>query len=280
MIEYADLHCDTLTLEGEGGFLENPRAQVTLKRLKAGGCKLQCFAIFSRPDDGWEKTLCWIKRYQRERENLLAHGVTPVLTVEGGGGVGEDLSRLLFLKEVGVKAFSLTWNKENGFGYPCGSKKGLKPLGKKAVETLIDMGIYPDISHLSDRGISAVIKIAEGRKFPVIATHSLCRSVCFLPRNLTDFQIRKIADLGGVVGVNFVRSFIGDAGILKHIERLLQVGGEEVLSIGSDFDGTENPLYSSPEEMPKFFETLKKAGFSSYQIEKLAIGNAKRLFGL
>ena len=110
---------------------------------------------------------------------------------------------------------------------------------------------------------------------PVIASHSLSRAVWRHKRNLTDRQIRRIADTGGLVGVNFVREFLGKKSIFEHIAHIVDTGGEDVIALGTDFDGTENPLYA---EMPRFFEDMKRAGLSPRLTEKIAYGNISRLF--
>ena len=69
--------------------------------------------------------------------------------------------------------------------------------------------IIVDISHLSDGGADEIL---EGRKIPLVASHSNARAVCGNPRNLTDEQIKKIADCGGVIGINFYKKFLGEGG--------------------------------------------------------------------
>ena len=130
---------------------------------------------------------------------------------------------------------------------------------------------------MGDDGFEDLRRIAEGYRIPLIASHSLSRAVCAHKRNLTDGQIRAIADSGGLVGVYFVREFIGKKGIFAHIRHIARIGGEDVLAIGTDFDGTENPLYAGADEMPGFFEDMKKAGFCFRVTEKLAYKNVKRI---
>lgn len=285
-MKYADLHSDTLTLgrylpESEKGknFILRDFAQISLDKLKKGDCALQCFALFSRSAKGgaWEQALPFLDEYKRRESEILAAGIKPVLTIEDGGLVENDLSRVQYLLDFGVKIFGITWNDENCLGYPCGGRGGLKPFGKTAAEYLMQKGVYPDVSHLSDDGVFDLLEMAKCLRFPVVATHSLCRSVHPHRRNLTDEQIEKIADLGGVVGVNFAPDFIGEKGIVAHILHLLKVGGEDVLAIGTDFDGIQNPVYPSAEKMPQFFDDLSRAGLPSRIIEKLALKNVQRL---
>lgn len=286
MIQYADLHCDTLTvgryLQGEEKkkrFWEREGRQISLQKLIKGGCAAQVFALFSRSteESAWEDTLYFLNEFKRGKEVFTQAGIKPVFAIEDGGSVENDLERVKFLIDEGAKIFGITWNDENCLGFPCGREGGLKPFGKQAVEYLLFRGVYPDLSHLSDQGIADTLSIAENVRFPVVATHSLSREICPHKRNLTDEQIRRIADLGGVIGVNFEPSFIGVKGLFAHIEHILRIGGEDVLAIGTDFDGIESPVYSSAEQMQTFFADMKKAGFSARITEKLAYQNACRL---
>ena len=225
----------------------------------------------------WRRAQRCLSAFLAAEGELSAAGIRPVLTVENGGVLEGELPRLEVLERAGVKLFGFTWNEENELGFPCGRSGGLKPFGKRVAEELLFRGIYPDVSHLSDEGLFEVAEISSAFRVPFVASHSLARSVCPHRRNLTDEQIRAVADGGGLIGVNFVREFIGEAGILAHIVHLWKTGGEDVLAVGSDFDGTDRPLYACADEMPRFFEDLARAGLSASVLEKLAFRNALRL---
>ena len=110
------------------------------------------------------------------------------------------------------------------------------------------------------------ITLENGTAF--LATHSNAASVCGWARNLTDGQIRQVADCGGVVGLNFCADFVGSdhssegqrRGLLAHAKAIVAAGGEDVLAIGSDFDGIPpNQFLPSPASMPRFLEDLAGA---------------------
>ena len=225
----------------------------------------------------WRRAQRCLSAFSAAEGELSAAGIRPVLTVENGGVLEGELSRLDVLERAGVKLFGFTWNEENELGFPCGRPGGLKPFGKRVAEELLSRGIYPDVSHLSDEGFFEVAEIASAFRVPFAASHSLARSVCPHRRNLTDEQIKAVADGGGLIGVNFVREFIGEAGIFAHVVHLWKTGGEDVLAVGSDFDGTDRPLYAGADEMPRFFEDLARAGLPASVLEKLAFRNALRL---
>ena len=279
-LRYADLHCDTLTLPPvTGDVLHKRNAQVTLEKLLLGGAKLQAFALFANalPNRAFVETCLY--NFDQMIPTLQSVGITPFLTVENAEFIAAyDMADELIRH--GLKICALTWNYENSLGYPHAIKSGqggLKKRGKTLLEELLQKGVLPDISHLSDDGAADVFSIAKAFQTPVVASHSLCRAIMPHTRNLTDGQIKKIAASGGVVGVNFVRGFIGEKGLFAHVRHLWNVGGEDAVAIGSDFDGTENPLYSGADEMPKFFLDLQKSGFTARQVEKIAYQNAARV---
>lgn len=276
---YADLHCDTLTLGSATNFLQAKNASITLDKLVEGDCFLQCFAVYMRAGEGEDVFQKYAAVYRNALPVLKGAGIRGVLTVENGGFTQGESGALDRIKEAGVRVFGLVWNDENALAHPHGTPRGLKPLGNRAVEGICARGIFPDVSHLSDLGAAEMLEIARSYGVPVLATHSLSRTVCPNTRNLPDGLIKKIADSGGLIGVNFVRGFIGKAGIAAHVRRIVEVGGEDVVALGTDFDGTENPLYRGADETPRFFEDLLRAGISPRVVEKLASKNVRRVFG-
>lgn len=275
-MRYADLHCDALSAGAPEEFLHRKNAAVSLDTLVGGDCFLQCFAVFT-PDGDPAAARTMLSAYESGKRALADAGVRPGLTVENGEIFARDPALWKPFLRAGLKMSGFTWNRENSLGFPCGARGGLKPAGRAFAETLFSRGVYADVSHLSDDGFSDLAAAARAFRAPLVASHSLARAVCLHPRNLTDGQIREIASSGGLVGVNFVRAFLGGKGIFAHIAHILNVGGEDVLAIGTDFDGTENPLYASAGEMPRFFGDLAAAGVPFSVIEKLAFRNAERL---
>lgn len=123
------------------------------------------------------------------------------------------------------------------------------------------MGMIPDVSHLSDAGFYDVLALT--RK-PFVASHSNARSVCAHSRNLTDDMIRRLAERGGCMGLNFYTRFLADsagkekpdylAAALEHAKHIVKVGGIEVLGLGSDFDGIDtNEALARGPELGKYF---------------------------
>lgn len=312
-MRYADLHCDTLTVCADRGlnFFENG-LQADIRRLKKSGCAVQCFAIFTEGENAKYDFLRYYSFYESQiksspdilpvycAENLkkcVSCGILGgVLTVENLSFIGENLYGIAGLKDLGVRMASLVWNNKNllaspDYVYKDGKPQlsdrngeGLSDLGRQAVEELDKNKIIVDISHLSDGGAEEIL---SDRKIPVVASHSCAATVHNHPRNLTGGLIKKIADCGGTVGVNYCPNFLGgrlgaDGGTFErvylHISRLINIGGEDCVSLGSDFDGIKAPAgLESCLEVPALLGYLgDKLG--GRVLEKLCLKNFARVF--
>ncbi len=298
-MKYIDLHCDALTSEGV--------LQVTKENLRRGGCMLQCFAAFVNvqkctPAGRFARAVFLCEKFDkmckeegyrvvRKFSDIEEGKLNAMLTVEEGGAIEGSLEKLEELYFRGVRMMTLTWNFENeigaanasAFAAPQNTPTGLTAFGRSAAERMKELGMIADVSHGSDRLVKDVAEIMRG---PFAASHSNARSVFPHPRNLGDREIRLIADSGGVIGLNFFADFLSPdrsaAGqkeaILAHAEHIIKVGGEDVLAIGSDFDGIpENPYLKNPSFMPEFIMELQKK-FGGDAAEKICRKNALRVF--
>ena len=162
--------------------------------------------------------------------------------------------------------------------------RGLTSFGKEAIEVMNEWGILIDVSHLSDGGFEDVMKIS---KKPFVASHSNCRALSPHPRNLTDDMIRKLAEKGGVAGVNFAPEFLDSdiktkkstiQNLTAHIKHFIEIGGVECVGLGTDFDGITGEFeIGEPEKMELLFEQLHREGISETVIEKIAYKNVLRV---
>lgn len=207
--------------------------------------------------------------------------------VEEGGFI-ENEAQLYTAKELGISYITLVWNYETHIGVPAAvdQSRGLKEFGFRMVELMQQIGIMVDVSHLSDQGVRDVLNIATK---PILATHSNARALCNHRRNLTDDLIVGIANNGGVIGVNCVPYFLNEhdetiriSQMVAHMRHIYNLGGEDVLAIGNDFDGFRA---TTPElddictiaDMPKLVAGLYTGGFNERQIEKIFSGNVLRV---
>lgn len=234
--------------------------------------------------------------------------IAAILTVENLGFLDGDFTKIRRLKEVGVKMASLVWNNANAFAYPNlimhggvpkfgeSEPRGLTEAGRAAVAELNENRIIIDVSHLSDGGVDDILSLSSA---PIVASHSNSRRVCAVSRNLTDRHLKAIADKGGAVGLNFCRDFvIGGAvedalnsthltdgesvfeWLYRHYLHVVQVGGEDLPALGSDFDGiTRYEEMSDCLCVPGLLEYFSRRGVKSRALEKLAYGNFARVFG-
>ena len=226
-------------------------------------------------------------RDARRITDVLASGKTAaMLTIENGSLIGEDLGIVDELAADGVKMVTLTWNGKNSIGSGKCSHEGLTEFGKRAVRALEDARIVVDVSHLNDEGFADLLKVARR---PFAASHSNARSVCNVPRNLTDDEFRAICDCGGVAGVNYYRGFIverdcpaaGEATfdeLCAHIEHFLNLGGEDALVLGSDYDGSDVPVWLDRCEKVEDFHTKLVRRFGRQVVDKLFFDNARAFF--
>ena len=159
------------------------------------------------------------------------------------------------------------------------SVEGMEPVGDR----LERLNILPDVSHTSDRSFWDIMDLAEG---PVIASHSNCRALCDVRRNLTDEQLRAIRDTGGVVGVNVSHDFVhkeprqqSAAMLARHAAHMAEVMGPEHVACGFDFCEYFGPGYEGCEGMEdcgqaqNFIFELERIGFSEAERQAIASEN-------
>ena len=301
-----DLHCDTIMQlldHPDSGDLYRNTWKIDIEKLQKAHSKVQDFALFvnlgktNDPYGRYEemRNLCTtqIHLYGEHIQHVLSYQdvesvyesgkIGALMSIEEGGVLGGDLDKLKQAYQDGVRLITLTWNYPNGLGEPhCGEQhKKLTPKGIEFVEAMQDLGIIVDCSHLNDAGTEQLGDILDA---PFVASHSNAREVTAHTRNLPDNLIKIIANKGGVIGLNFAQSFLGTSpvsrieDIVKHGLYLINKGGEDVVALGTDFDGIKpNTEIKDASEMYRLYDAFKEAGLSVEQCEKLLWKNADRL---
>lgn len=301
-----DLHCDTIMQlldHPDSGDLYRNTWKIDIEKLQKAHSKVQDFALFinlgdtNDPYGRYEemRNLCTtqIHLYGEHIQHVLSYQdvesvyksgkIGALMSIEEGGVLGGDLDKLKQAYQDGVRLITLTWNYPNGLGEPhCGEQhKKLTPKGIEFVEAMQDLGIIVDCSHLNDAGTEQLGDILD---IPFIASHSNAREVTAHTRNLPDNLIKLISNKGGIIGLNFAQSFLGTSpvsrieDIVKHGLYLINKGGEDVVALGSDFDGIKpNTEIKDASEMYRLYDAFKEAGLSVDQCEKLFWKNADRL---
>jgi len=227
-----------------------------------------------------------------------------LIGMEGAEPLGSDIQLLQIFYFLGLRILGLTHALRTYLadGASLSFKKtrpagGLTDVGVEFLEEAQAMGIIIDVSHLNEPSFWDVINLAEA---PVIASHSNCRALLDHPRNLSDEQIKAIANKGGVIGVNASSLFVGSSkleGLLKHIDHLVEVGGIEHVGLGADFADylvphmTESQKarylphtfkavdgFAKDEDFPSVAEELVKRGYNERDIDLIMGENFLRIF--
>jgi membrane dipeptidase len=230
-VRTADLHCDTLLeLQGGADLAEIAEGHVDLTRLARGEVGLQVFVAFvsttfpsgraypeamslldhldqacDRHSDRLSKTVT-----ADEVEEAVSEGrIAAVPALENGHAIESDLKKLEVLAGRGIRYMTLTHSRHLPWaassGEPGDGPGGLAPFGREVVAALHSMGVVVDVSHVHEKTFWDVIRIARR---PVIASHSCAMVLCPSSRNLTDDQMKAIADTGGLIGINFYPGFV------------------------------------------------------------------------
>ncbi|MFT8321227.1 MAG: dipeptidase [Bacillus sp. (in: firmicutes)] len=300
-MDFFDGHCDVLYkmfIDHRINFYDSEKLQVNIKGLEKSGAKIQSFAIYIpesvHPDMRFQAALKMVdifyekilKPYpqlkliqsQKDVDLLGANEIGAILTLEGSEAIGSDIIKLKTLLRFGVTAVGLTWNYANavadGALEPRGA--GLSLFGKEVVKQLNDYHCWCDVSHLSEQGFWDVMELAN---FPY-ASHSNTYTLCPHPRNLRDDQIKALIEFDRVIGITFVPEFLNGTtsasitDILRHLDYICSLGGENHVGFGSDFDGTTHSVHGleSIFAYPRLIEELTKY-YSSSQVEKFLYKN-------
>lgn len=301
-----DAHCDVLCkmfMDPKINFLDSSSLQVNMKELIHSPIKVQCFAIYIpeavHPDLKFNVALRMIEifyeriirpnphiKHVKSKEdlvNLKHEEVGAMLTLEGCDAICGDLVKLETLLRLGVSSVGLTWNYRNcvADGVLEDQAGGLSHVGKHVLALLNERKIWCDVSHLAEKGFWDVIEYGE---FP-IASHSNSYTQCKNSRNLKDEQILALIERDSVIGITFVAEFLSgstDAGIsdvLRHLDYICSLGGENHVGFGSDFDGTEHIVHGI-EQASKYENLLNELSkhYSSTQLNKFLFCNFARCF--
>ena len=278
-MNFFDLHCDTPSrCFKENLYFSDQSLAVTPKKAPFLNNWHQCFAVFIKDDT--ENPYCLYRRMLNNFKSQLKNrpsNLTPYFTLEGASLINCK-EKVLVLKNDGIRAATLTWNGENNIAGGVNSDKGLTEFGKEILLELNKYKIFTDLSHLNQKSFFDIIDRSE---YP-IATHSNCRSLCDNKRNLTDEQIRLIAQKNGLIGLCFYPEFLnGDVfeAVYQNIYRLLDIGVEDNIAIGSDFDGgIMDEKLDGIDKIPALFRFLETKGIEKRILIKIFYQNALKYF--
>ncbi|HEX9621536.1 MAG TPA: membrane dipeptidase [Polyangiaceae bacterium] len=168
---------------------------------------------------------------------------------------------------------------------------GLSAAGAEYVRALNRRQTFVDLAHIGPRGFWEAVRVHD-RSQPLMVSHTGVSAEHTHWRNVDDAQIRAVADTGGVVGIIYHAAFLGDplwAGrlesIVRHLEHVRRIGGDDAPSLGSDWDGAIVPPANlrSCDELPRMVQVMLDRGWSETQVEKTLgsnfLGALERLRG-
>lgn len=302
------------------------KIQTDIPRMKEGGLNVEFFSIYvaakyAKEGGSARRAMEMIdgvyEQVRRHPESLemastvadirrirRAGKIASLMGIEGGHAIEDSLSALRLFHRLGIRYMTLTHTNTNnwadsagGIGNPPELRHGgLSDFGKEVIREMNRLGMMVDISHVGDETFQDVIETTEA---PVIASHSSCRALTNVPRNLTDDMLRALAKNGGVIMINFYNGFIntdyakpGDPAptksaqtatmdmLMAHFEHAIKIAGIDHVGIGSDFDGVDGLLPPGMEDVSKLptitYELLKR-GHSEAAVKKVLGENLLRV---
>lgn len=216
-----------------------------------------------------------------------------ILHIEGAEAIDADLHMLDVFHAAGLRSLGPVWSRPTVFGhgvpfrYPSTPDigEGLTEHGIRLVQRCNRLGIMVDLSHLNAAGFWDVVRHSNA---PLVATHSCAHALCPHARNLTDDQLRVIGESNGMVGLNFAVAFLREDGrmladvpiaqMLRHLDHMIGIMGEDCVGLGSDYDGAVVPEdLTSCAGLPALRQAMKEHGYDDALIRKLCHENWLRV---
>lgn len=311
-----DLHCDTAGVCFDKGIsINNETLHLNLCKGVSLDKWIQIFAIWISDElRGKEAEIYFEKAFENFNGEIRKNsqkiklckdftdisvafqgGKCAAISACEGGSAFADPERIIEAKNYGVKLITLTWDGENelGFGAQSGSENGLKPIGKAVLREMEKQKMVADVSHLNRKCFYDAVSSGA----TVIASHSNCKNVLervmtdgeakafACRRSLDDEQIKLLSECGSLIGINFCRYYLGDKGddgfeaVYRQIAHLLDMGCEDNIAWGSDFDGCEiNPELAGIDKMPDLYSFLQQKGLGKRFVDKIFYDNACEFF--
>ena len=334
-----DTHNDVTSTTLRGFDIGEPstKTHTDIARLRQGGVGAQFFAVYvaadyARTNQSAHRALEMIDtvrhdiiaRYPKDfvlattaDEIEAAHKqgkIAALMGIEGGHAIEDSLRLLRDFYALGIRYMTLTHTNTNGWADSSADKpkhNGLSPLGKDVIREMNRLGMMVDISHVADKTFWDALEVSQA---PLIASHSSCRALADVPRNMTDEMIRGLAKKGGIIQINFNCGFLtnaaakgeaalekklgkGDeaalvkayasgeiqratlADVVAHIDHAVKIGGVDAVGLGSDFDGVPcTPAgLDDVSKFPSLTRALLEKGYTAGDVRKIYGANVLRV---
>jgi membrane dipeptidase len=315
-----------------------------LKAMREGGLGAQFFAVFVAANYTNGNRSAWrtlemidtvkhdiIARYPNDFafatsaddiERIHKQGkIAALMGIEGGHAIENSLRLLRDYYELGIRYMTLTHSNTNDWADSSGDidkpgvphHNGLTDFGKQVVREMNRLGMMVDISHVADKTFWDALAVSSA---PLFASHSSCRAISNVPRNMTDEMIVALAKKGGVVQVNFACEFLSQktadaskdllpklataragnnralleqyrktvppatlSDVVAHIDHIVKIAGIDAVGIGSDFDGIQCAPQGLEDvsKFPNLTRALLEKGYSASDIRKIYGANLLRV---
>lgn len=311
-----DLHADTPKLMHRLGYdiaarheRRRPRqasyfGHVDLPRMREGGLAAQVFGLwtFPYPERGCARSVHGqldaldraVEKHPDEIERCLsgddvrrahrAGKVAALAGIEGGQALEGSLEHLAGFAARGVRSLGLVHFSVNAiatpaYGVGARAEKGLTDFGRDVIAEMNRLGMIVDLAHINRTGFYEALAASS---HPVLVTHTGVAGVHAHWRNIDDEQLRALGERGGAAGIIFAPRYLGgrtvDA-VVDHIVHVIDVAGEDVPALGSDFDGFVIPPSGLEDAsmLPQLTAALSARGLSRRALEKVLGGNALRV---
>ncbi len=293
MLPLFDLHCDTFSeLYITKQNFTNNSLHISLKNAANFNPYVQICAIWSDyrldNDDAFLKcldTVKYVKEHNIYTSTSLNEGIDKnfILSVEDARILNNDLSRLDTLYSLGVRVITLNWKDTSCIGGGWNTHIGLTDFGKSLIKRALELKMVIDLSHSSIEVFNEALNLTKNSYYPPIASHSNSYAICNNKRNLNDEQFTELCKRKSIVGISLVPEHLGENAtiysILKHIYHFLSIGGENILCLGCDFDGTHSlpvGIYNIS-DLSTVFSALNKE-FGEKITKKIFFENAHSYF--
>ncbi len=278
----ADLHCDSIhqIKRGYDFFKRNNNYHIDLPRMNDGGINLQFFALFldsAIPEDERllhiDNLLAILKKSFTNRDEIILcssskeinqafkdNKVAALAAIENGMAIESSLDNLEHFATNDVMYMTLTHAKSHDW---CTSSSdgmaerfGLTNFGVDVIKKMNDLHMIVDVSHISVKAFNDVITHTSQ---PIIASHSNAHALCSHDRNLNDEQLKKLADNGGIVGMNFCPIFLSNA-YCDAAMNFLKENSEEYKKVNLPFSSETNEenYQKTLEKFKPFYDRWKK----------------------
>lgn len=221
-------------------------------------------------------------------DSMDADRIAAIMHMEGAEAI-TDFDSLCLWHQMGLRSLGPVWSRPTRFaqGVPFAFPAspdiggGLTARGRDLIKWCNELRIMVDLAHLNEAGFRDIAALSTA---PLVSTHTAAHHIAPSSRNLTDDQLRMIAESGGLVGLNFATGFLRPDGrrqpfagfdlFLRHLDHLLMFLGEDGVALGSDFDGAlMADALSDAADLPKLIAAMRHHGYGEALIEKIAWRN-------